>query len=747
MTAPSAVPTSAERSVLLRFARLPERVLDRWLIALVAALAGLVFLHTIDGEWVYDDGMQIVDNPYIKDPSMTGKALMSDVWAFMNTEGLSESRYWRPTFVGWMIVHQRQFGVLNPLPWRVSTILTHMLASVLAFLVARRLGLTSLCAGAVGVVFAVHPSRAESVAWVAGVTDPMLAVFVCVTLLAFMRVLRAMQGGGGLVGSFARAPVWWAIALAAYALALGTKEVAMLFPAVLLAIALWPVKDGDRVTDNVRGLVEPAQPSLGALLRTRLVPALVTILPFVLMAVAFAVARQQILGPDRQEGDRRMMGFEVNIFSLPRVGLFYVVQALFPVRISPFYQINHIVKPTLENFFLPGVAFLAVGAAFLWMAVGPARSRATFAGLTLFAALLAPAAYVIHFPPDTVVHDRYLYTPLLGLLVLVISVLRWALLRRGPAAPGADKSPDRALRVDAGIFAAGLLVMSLLGYQTLRYAEAWKSNYTMWEWAARFCPTSQYCLHHYGLEVSTRGMGNQAKGFKLQDEAEALIAAGRTSEAREKQQEAETLLSASRQDLGKAQEILRRAISIEPTGNSYLALADAYMADGVTDKSKYNQAEEILLDILGRYERAQAYPKEYLYGLDVLARVYLERDDDLDRAVAMYRRSIPLVKGRQAFLRDRMAMITLRWAMDHHKPERFDDALKILEEARPLVTGDPTAQSRMVLYRLGDLYAAKGRKDEARVAFTEFLRLSEGFQDYQLVSHGQIAKEWLRQNP
>src|ERR1043166_8603335 len=80
-----------------------------WLLpALVAGL--LVYLNTLHGQFVYDDQWQIVRNTLIQDGSQFWRALTSDVWAVHGGEQAT-SNYWRPSFVFWMILNFRCFGL------------------------------------------------------------------------------------------------------------------------------------------------------------------------------------------------------------------------------------------------------------------------------------------------------------------------------------------------------------------------------------------------------------------------------------------------------------------------------------------------------------------------------------------------------------------------------------------------------------------------------------------------------------
>src|SRR4030095_8402329 len=73
--------------------------------------------------------------------------------------------YYRPMFMVWFLLNNQLFG-LDPRGWHATTVLAHLLASLLcygcAFQLTRRFGLAFISAG----LFAVHPAHVESVAWV-----------------------------------------------------------------------------------------------------------------------------------------------------------------------------------------------------------------------------------------------------------------------------------------------------------------------------------------------------------------------------------------------------------------------------------------------------------------------------------------------------------------------------------------------------------------------------------------------------
>src|SRR5207247_697512 len=131
--------------------------------------------------------------------------------------------YYRPLFLLWFLLNYTLFDGWPP-GWHLTSVLLHALASLLVWLTARRLvgPSAALIAGA---VFALHPIHVEAVAWVSGVTEPLLAVCL---LGSFWSHLHSVEGG-------ADSGRWRALSLLAYALALSSKETAVVLPLLLIA--------------------------------------------------------------------------------------------------------------------------------------------------------------------------------------------------------------------------------------------------------------------------------------------------------------------------------------------------------------------------------------------------------------------------------------------------------------------------------------------------------------------------------
>lgn len=389
----------------------------------------VVFANSLGGEFVYDDTRQIVRNVLIQDNSFIWKALTSDVWAFKGDGTVVASNYWRPTFTLWNIICFRLFG-MSPTGWHVANVILHSGVSVVAFLLLRKWSFSATVSFVIAVVFAVHPTRVESVAWIAGSPDLLFS-------LAFLGSLWFATGYRE-----SRSTKDLALTILLYAVALGAKEIGI----VCLPIYYFVFRDRDADAN--------AEPKAGE--------SNIALLTLVCVAVGYFFLRWGILGAVSQAPDDAV-AFWPAIMSLPSMFLFYLRQVFAPFSLAANYPLTPVTEIGLTNFVLPLIVSLSAAAIVIYLGRASVKARIA-AGLFLLP--LIPAMNATAFRADQLVHDRYLYLPLLGVLMLLV-----------PAA--AKLVSERTLLI------AGCLIAALLAFQTFRYNTAWANDLSLWSWTAK----------------------------------------------------------------------------------------------------------------------------------------------------------------------------------------------------------------------------------------------------------------------
>lgn len=546
---------------------------DGWILLVAAILCVLAFGNSLTGAFVYDDTRQIVQNPFIQEAQYVGQALVSDVWAFKGEADQAWSNYWRPVFVGWLMLNYRLWGLSNTLPWHVGNLLLHIAVTLLAYGWLRQLQVARPVAAAITLIFAAHPVHVESVTWISGSPDLLLAVPLLGALMLVHRAsalpptppTSAKKG----TPTSALPPVnmgLLAVAVVLGALAMLAKEVGILLPGLVFG-SVWFYG------------TPPTAPW-----QTRLRRALLVAAPFAVVAVAYFAARWAVLG----QVARTNYGYTGPLsllLSAPAIFTFYIRQALFPVWIGPNYPLRATQPEALplENFWGPLLFTGLVLAAALWAA---RRGKAQALGLLLFSSLLLPAFNISAFIPEHLVHDRYLYLPLLGLwLVLLPTLVELAQqhLKWGSA------QAQRAAVVLAVVLCVPFTV------QTWRYNQAWQNELALWEWALQSDPTSAFNWSIYAQQLYDAGRVPEAK--QALDKALASLAVGSAPDSLILR--AKIALEEGR--VNEAIADLRVVITNQPTNvAAYEQLAVAYQQAGQLDA-----AAEVLLT--GRDQNPTAY--------------------------------------------------------------------------------------------------------------------------------------------
>jgi tetratricopeptide (TPR) repeat protein len=173
------------------------------------------------GFLAYDDGPYVTERPEVR----AGLSEPGVAWAFTNVAAGN----WHPlTWLSHML-DEDLFG-LDPGPQHLVNVVLHALSAALLFFgLARATGAPGRAAFAAA-VFALHPQRVESVAWIAERKDVLSGFFFFAALVAYGRWTAAP--------SAARAAALLALAL----LGLLSKSMLMTLPIVLLLVDLWPLR-------------------------------------------------------------------------------------------------------------------------------------------------------------------------------------------------------------------------------------------------------------------------------------------------------------------------------------------------------------------------------------------------------------------------------------------------------------------------------------------------------------------------
>ncbi len=425
----------------------------------ILLLAVTVYANSLGNGFAYDDQAIIVENPLVTagDP---GAALTAPYWAGEAGVG----RLYRPTTQAAFALQWRLFDG-GPAGFHAVNVGLHGLASVLVGLLcgwlagvgrspddSRTRAVVRGGALAGGALFAVHPVHVEAVANVVGQAELWAAVGV-LGAVEVHRTTRFASGATRIAGTLAMGLL--------FALAFGAKEIAVTLPALLLLM------EGAE-SGSVRGLLD------------RLRAEAPRVLLLAAVGSSLLVARAHVLGTLAGEDVTPVlwgMGPMERVLRVLPVWLEYLRLMVWPVSLSADYDPG-VIYPAAGPGMIQVVAGAAVLLAVVALAVGGwRRARGGAVAAAWFGLAVLPVSNLL-LPTGSIMAERTLYLPSVGLALGLSALVAWGTLR---AADG--RLPRRAVWALGG-------VVALMAAGTVVRNPTWFSSFTVMETLARDHPES-----------------------------------------------------------------------------------------------------------------------------------------------------------------------------------------------------------------------------------------------------------------
>ena len=448
------------------------------------------------------------------------------------------------------------FWGLNATGYSLHNILLHTANGFLLYLLLRRLFLPVAPSLVAALFFLLHPVQVESVVWLSQRKN-LLAMFFFLLALLFHLRLRSEEKN---------ATTDYVLALLFFVVSLLTKSVAVVFPLLMI------------LYDTV-------------VTRRRLSSAIIAALPFA--AFAFAIAYITMMSQsDEYDGGGRTYYHGGNrlatFFTMLPVFATYLRMIIAPYGLSIIYAPS--VRHTPDAVVLFSALLIALFAAagyLLWR-----RSRLCFFWYTVIPVAILPVSQLV--PLVTMMNDRYLYFPMIGVAACVGYGLAF-LQTRWPTSRSA--------------MIAVLIITGIFGVASFQRTAVWKSSLTLWQDAVNKQPASDVALRVLGNiqaasgdDVSALSNLERARGLCAGVECyhvnEALCSLYLKSGRRDLAEKSadEMLLKFPRNangylikgylkytgnDVAQAEKLFLKGVSIDPNQPAALhALGNIYMAGG-----------------------------------------------------------------------------------------------------------------------------------------------------------------------
>jgi protein O-mannosyl-transferase len=432
----------------------------RWMIPgiclLIVAATWVVFGQTVRYEFVnFDDDTYVYENARIT----AGLTLQGIGWALSHTY----CYYWAPLLaLSYML--DCQFYGLWPGGYHLINVLLHGATAVLLFLVMREMTGALWRSAFVASVFAIHPLRVESVAWVTERKDVLSGLFFVLTLGAYVSYVRHLGGKGSRVRYFAVA-VLFAMGLMSKPPSLAT------LPFVLLLLDYWPLnRFGQPVSADARA--EPIRWQDSFTVFKGLVIEKIPL--FALSAASCAVTiltGTQMLMPVEHRSIAARLGNAIESYTA------YLGQTFCPADLAVFYPFS--ASSSIPPWKILSSLVLLASISVVVFALRRSH-RYLVVGWLWYLGMLAPMIGVIQ-AGEQARADRFTYLPQIGLLLLIAWAM-WDLC----ASPRHGR-----LVLGAGALMAVAALMACAHLQTTR----WKNSESLWSHTLA-CTSGNHIAHN-----------------------------------------------------------------------------------------------------------------------------------------------------------------------------------------------------------------------------------------------------------
>jgi tetratricopeptide (TPR) repeat protein len=388
---------------------------------IIAGITFIAFLPSLNNGFAnIDDDYYVIDNPDIR-----GFTLHNLVKVFSSKY---VDNYQPLTMLTYMTEYH--FFQLNPTVYHCTNLFLHIINCLLVFALFYGLSGRYLTGLLVALLFAIHPMRVESVAWIAERKDVLSSFFYFLSLLSYIRYLKKGDR---------KFYYWCGLSLL---FSLLSKPMAVSQPFVLLLIDYVSNKKPDKKT-------------------------LLDKIPFFAMAVVFAaiaLLTQKVSLPNLEYASLSTL----QRICIPFYGMaFYVVKSIVPIHLCSYFPFPAASDGGM-TFMLFAAPFLVIaGAAAVYYFRGYSR-KLVFGSLFFFITAL-PVLQIVPVG-GAIVAERYTYIPMLGIYFIFAALFTFLLKKKFR-----DSHTIKTLLI-VGVSIPIIIFACITNYR----CGVWKDSFSLW---------------------------------------------------------------------------------------------------------------------------------------------------------------------------------------------------------------------------------------------------------------------------
>jgi protein O-mannosyl-transferase len=406
----------------------------------------------------WDDTGYITENYHVQ----SGISLQNIKWAF--TAVMMSN--WHP--LTWLS-HTLDWSLYgdNPSGHHLVSLLLHIGAAIFLFLFLYKATKNVWPSVFAAALFALHPLRVESVAWVAERKDVLSMFFGLASIFVY-----AFYAENNKLSKYL-------FCLILFILSLMSKPILVTLPFVLLLLDYWPLGRWQKALSSP---AENRPYSAGRLILEKT--------PFFLLTIASSIVTYWAQNKDSSVTSPGVLPIVTQVANASVSYVAYLEKTFWPFNLAVFYPYEfHL---TLGEISTSGFILIIITAVVLYYIK---NLPFLFTGWFWYLGTLIPVIGLVQVGRQAMA-DRYTYLPSIGIAIM----LSWSI-------PLLFPREDIRKKI---LFPAGIVVLVILSFLTWQQCGYWKNSATLFNHALRMTKDNYIAYNCYGLALFEEGKIEQA---------------------------------------------------------------------------------------------------------------------------------------------------------------------------------------------------------------------------------------------
>lgn len=458
-------------------------------ITLLLAIIGLaVYFNTLNNSFVWDDRFTIEDNDLIRDIRHIPKIFITDLFhSHAEKNAIEHSNYYRPIQTLSFLIDYHIWR-LNPFGFHLSSLLLHTANGILVYIAIFLICKSRIISLFTSILFLVHPVQTGAVAYLTGRSDVLACFFILISCISYI-IYRSYptpdysatdekKNINSLANLIAdRKSVFYFFSITAFLCALLSKELAVIFPLILIFYDLTYYSQRELNPEKYKP-----------------VPIFNRYYPYFIIDFIYIGLRLSLFNfTPNKDLFQNTTSIYNNLLTMSRTLMEYMWLLMYPANLHMEREV-----PIATSVFKTDVMLSLAGLAVLLFLtfILYRRSRTTFFGIIWFIMFLIPFSNII--PINALMAEHWLYTPSIGFF-LVISIILLKLTR---------------IRINFGFVLALFACLSIFySYKTVVRNRDWRDDFSIYFATLKSTPKKWKIYYNIGTAYYSKGLLQEAERF------------------------------------------------------------------------------------------------------------------------------------------------------------------------------------------------------------------------------------------